>query len=170
MRSHLGGFPILLINAGIQKLETLRKAAWESISNRRQFEWRLCIAFWTLLLAIVAAFGTGHVPSFDGSHRCSAAIFHVIAVIVALVLGVVHTFWLFGLQKAYTLDKREESDFREEMRRIAEYREQEYLTGRRNKAIKAWWKQVFVQTAMTWILVSLAVIIIVFHCIGYKVP
>ena len=68
------------------------------------------------------------------------------------------------------MDKREESDFREEMRRIAEYREQEYLTGRRNKAIKAWWKQVFVQTAMTWILVSLAVIIIVFHCIGYKVP
>jgi hypothetical protein len=44
-----------------EKLETLRKAAWESIANRRQFEWRICIAFWTLLLAIIFGFGTGQV-------------------------------------------------------------------------------------------------------------
>jgi hypothetical protein len=151
-----------------EKLETLRKAAWESIASRRQFEWRLCIAFWTLLLAIVAAFGTGRVPSFDDSHRCSAVTLHVIAAILALVLGMVHTFWLFGLKIAYRLDKREESDFREAMRNIAGYSEKEDLTRWRNEAIDSGWKQVFIQTAMTWILVSLAVIIIVFHCIGYK--
>jgi hypothetical protein len=154
-----------------EQLETLRKAAWESIANHRQFEWRLCIAFWTLLLAIVAAFGTGHVPSFDDSHRCSAVTFHVIAAIVALVLGAVHTFWLFGLKSAYRLDKREESDIREEMRKIAEYPEKPDLTEWRKEAVNSGWKrQVFVQTAMTWILVSLAVFIIVFHCIGYKAP
>ena len=70
-----------------EQLETLRKAAWKSIANRRQFEWRLCIAFWTLLLAIVAAFGTGHVPSFDGSQGCSAVIFHVIAAIRSTCIG-----------------------------------------------------------------------------------
>jgi hypothetical protein len=74
-----------------EQLETLRKAAWESIANRRQFKWRLCIAFRTLLLVIVAAFGTGQVPTFDHSHRCAAVTFHVIAAIVVLALGVVHT-------------------------------------------------------------------------------
>jgi hypothetical protein len=101
-----------------EQLETLRKAAWESIANRRQFEWRLCIAFWTLLLAIVAAFGTGHVTSFDDSHRCSAVTFHVIAAIVALVLGAVHTFWLFGLKNAYRLDKREGAIFEKRCERL----------------------------------------------------
>jgi uncharacterized membrane protein len=153
-----------------EQLETLRKAAWESIANRRQFEWRLCIAFWTLLLVIVAAFGTGQVPTFDHSHRCAAVTFHVIAAIVVLALGIVHTIWLFGLKSAYRLDKLEESDFREVMRRIAEYTERPKLTELREEAIKSGWKQVFVQTAMTWILVLLAVIIIIFHCVGYKAP
>jgi hypothetical protein len=153
-----------------EQLETLRKAAWESIATRRQFEWRLCIAFWTLLLAIIAAFGTGHVTIFDHSHPCAAVTFHVIAAIVVLALGVVHTIWLFIIENAYTLDKREESDFREEMRKIAGYTEKGYLTEWREKAIKSGWTQVFVQTAMTWILFSLAVIIIIFHCVGYKAP
>jgi hypothetical protein len=154
-----------------EQLETLRKAAWESIANRRQFEWRLCIAFWTLLLVIVAAFGTGQVPTFDHSHRCAAVAFHVLAAIVPLVLGTVHTIWLFGLKNAYRLDKREESDFRRVMRKIAVYDEDPELTDWRQELIKTGWKrQVFVQTAMTWILVSLAVITIIFHCVGYKAP
>ena len=153
-----------------EQLETLRKAAWESIANHRQFEWRLCIAFWTLLLVIVAAFGTGQVPTFDHSHRCAAVTFHVIAAIVVVALGAVHTIWFFILKSAYRLDKREESDFREEMRKIAGYSEKEYLTSWRNEVISSRWTQVFVQTAMTWILVSLAVITIIFHCVGYKAP
>ena len=40
------------------KLEALRKAAWESISKRREFEWRVSIAFCGLLAAFVAGFGT----------------------------------------------------------------------------------------------------------------
>jgi hypothetical protein len=48
-----------IIEDRFEKLETLRKAAWESISNRRQFEWQVSIPFWTLLAVFIGKFGNG---------------------------------------------------------------------------------------------------------------
>jgi hypothetical protein len=115
------------------KLEALRKAAWESISKRREFEWRVSIAFWGLLAAFVAGFGTRQsAVSYSCSDRWLLAFF-------ALLLGVGHVLWLCGLRRAYKIDKREEEAFREEMRQEAPFHESEEITDLRKEARKSSW-------------------------------
>ena len=152
-------------NVRFEQLEALRKAAWESIANRRQYEWRICIAFWTLLLAIIVGFGAGQVRSFAPRDRGWEIAFHVIASVVPLLLASVHTWWLFGVHRAYRLDKREESDLREAMRDIAGFREAGKVTVWRSEAILSGSGQAFAQGGMTWVLTALAVLTILFHLV-----
>ena len=102
--------------------------------------------------AFIAAFGTDKIPQFTKGDVCFAMIFPPI-------LGLVHTVWIIGLRRAYTLDKREEGDFREAMRIDACYREDQCVTCLRNQTKASWWNQA-AQVAMTWTLTILAMFMI----------
>jgi hypothetical protein len=110
-----------------ENLETLRKAAWESIATRREFEWRVSLAFWSLLAAFIAGVVT-HPDAIPCGARWPLAGF-------PFVLWIAHVIWLLGLNRAYRLDKREEGDLREAMRIEASYLENPCVTKWRNEIV-----------------------------------
>lgn len=114
--------------ARFDKLETLRKAAWESISARRQYEWRISIAFWTLLAAFIAGAATKHI-AVPSCAKFTLWIF-------PLLLGIAHSVWLFGLLRAYEHDKLEEEELRQAMKGDVPHQDSERLIQRR-KEIKS---------------------------------
>lgn len=134
-----------------QNLEILRKAAWESVASRREFEWRISLAFWSLLAAFIAGVATtklgvaGHCAKYALS-------------IIPIVLAYAHTRWLNGIERAHDLDRIEEGDFREEMRRVINYPEKSKVTDLRDVIMhsKGWNKGA--QLAATYALTMLAVI------------
>lgn len=137
-----------------EKLETLRKAAWESISGRREFEWHVSIAFWTLLGAFIAGFGIGRVAEIHDSERWFLWIF-------PFSLGLAHSLWLCGLDRAYKIDKREEEAFRRAMRQDADvlFAEPKEDTDRRDKAKRSQWN-LRSQQITTWALTFLAMYVV----------
>ena len=91
-----------------EALETLRKAAWESITTRRKYEWQISISFWGLLLSFIWALVTGKVPVAE----CTG----LYLLLFPLVLCGAHCWWLVGLFRAYTIDKKDEGAIRQAMR------------------------------------------------------
>ena len=112
-----------------ENLETLRKAAWESIATRREFEWRVSLAFWSLLAAFIAGVVTNKIPDVPCVAKLALSLF-------PLVLGFAHCRWLFGLNHAYDIDKQEEGDFRKAMRfQVPTYYEDALVTKWRNEIL-----------------------------------
>jgi hypothetical protein len=112
------------------------------ISKRREFEWRVSIAFWTLLAAFVAGFVTQHQTIVTQPISCSDS---GLLAFVAFLLGLGHSLWLWGLDRAYKIDKRQEEAFREAMRQDAEPNEilDRYFDSNHlqlvGKVRKSWW-------------------------------
>lgn len=93
---------------------------------RREYEWRVSIAFWTLLGGFIAALVTTKID-LAGGWSCFLLLFPII-------LGAAHLQWLWGLFRAYTIDKKEEEAFRAAMRNFALYEEPKFVTDLREKA------------------------------------
>ncbi len=94
-------------------LETLRKAAWESITTRRKYEWQISIGFWGLLGSFIAALVTNRIEI------AGAAALGLL--IVPVLLCAAHCRWLLGLFRAYTIDKRDEEDLRKDMHSLVDF-------------------------------------------------
>ncbi len=90
-----------------EDLETLRKAAWESIATRRKYEWQISISLWGLLFSFNGALVAGKMPV--------AGYAGLLLLIFPLVLCVAHYLWLVGLFHAYSIDKKDEGAFRTAM-------------------------------------------------------
>jgi hypothetical protein len=90
-----------------ENLETLRKAAWESIAARRKYEWQVSISYWGLLGSFIAALVTNKNEIAGGAGWG--------LLLVPVLLCVAHCRWLVGLFHAYTIDKQDEEDLRNAM-------------------------------------------------------
>ena len=90
-----------------ENLETLRKAAWESIAARRKYEWQVSISFWGLLASFIAALVTNKIEIAGGAGLG--------LLLVPVLLCVAHCWWIVGLFNAYTIDKKDEEDLRNAM-------------------------------------------------------
>ncbi|MBU0640239.1 MAG: hypothetical protein KKB50_15340 [Planctomycetes bacterium] len=84
-------------------IDKLRAHSWDSFNRRRDYEWKVCLAIWTALLAFagIAISGrNGAPPSITGWHVLWTT------VLVALV-AVLHGFWVLRLTSANDADKRQ---------------------------------------------------------------
>jgi hypothetical protein len=90
-----------------ENLETLRKAAWESIAARRKYEWQVSISFWGLLGSFIAALVTNKIEIAGGAGLG--------LLFVPVLLCAAHFLWIVGLFHAYTIDKKDEEDLRNAM-------------------------------------------------------
>jgi hypothetical protein len=90
-----------------ESLETLRKAAWESIATRRKYEWQISISFWGFLLSFIGAVIAGGIQIAG----CTG----LFLLAFPLVLCGAHCWWLCGLSRAYSIDKKDEGAFRKAM-------------------------------------------------------
>ena len=90
-----------------ENLEMLRKAAWESITTRRKYEWQISISFWGLLGSFIAALVANkiEIAGWKG----------LWLLLVPVLLCFAHCRWLVGLFHAYTIDKQDEEDLRKAM-------------------------------------------------------
>ncbi len=95
-----------------ENLETLRKAAWESIAARRKYEWQISISFWGLLVSFIAALVTNKIEI------AGAGWVGLLLILVPLGLCTAHCMWIVGLFHAYTIDKKDEEDLRKAMHSI----------------------------------------------------
>jgi hypothetical protein len=136
-----------------EKLETLRKAAWESLATRREFEWRVSLALWSLLAAFVYGVTKHKLGIVPWPEKITLGF-------VPILLGWAHILWLARLRRGDKLDKLEEGNFREEMRRDIPYAEPEKVTKNRGIILRsketrhAWdhwnfWSQTMVTLALT---------------------
>ena len=92
-----------------ENLETLRKAAWESIAARRKYEWQISISFWGFLASFIAALVTNKIE-IAGTGWVG-----LLLIFVPLGLCIAHYMWLVGMFHAYTIDKKDEEDLRKTM-------------------------------------------------------
>jgi hypothetical protein len=94
-----------------ENLETLRKAAWESIAARRKYEWQVSISFWGLLGSFMATLvlHKDEIAGYGGLWGLLSLL------LVPVLLCVAHCWWLVGLFHAYTIDKKDEEDLRNAM-------------------------------------------------------
>jgi hypothetical protein len=92
-----------------ERLETLRKAAWESFTTRRKDEWKVNLSLW----GVLAAFTVG---SLSGKWEFAGSPSEIMfVVLLPMSLLILHLFWLSRLSRANRLDKAEEGDFRTAM-------------------------------------------------------
>lgn len=137
-----------------ENLETLRKAAWDSFATRREFAWKVSIAFWSLLAAFIAGVVTNKV--YLG---CLAK---GLLTAFPIILGCAHLLWIWGIRRGDLIDRMEEGDYRDAMRCEAAYSETEKLKKFRNQVVESTgfvkhWNAV-AQAMATIALLSLAVI------------
>jgi hypothetical protein len=86
-------------------LAELRSAAWESYSGRREHEWKVSLALWTSLSALTG-FALGRDLGLKSRSVCFGAL------IVALIVLFLHTYWLHRLAKSNQVDRGLERHFR----------------------------------------------------------
>lgn len=141
------------------KLETLRKAAWESFSSRRPIEWRVSLSLWGFLAAFIVALM---------SEKAAIELSPKLAFILISVLSafpILHVLWLVGIVRAHTLDRMEEEQFRVEMRTLSGCAETPEI-GDQRKRITAQRKYALInwnygpQLVATLLLVGLAFVVV----------
>jgi len=86
-------------------LAELRSAAWESYSGRRDHEWKVSLALWTSLSAL-----TGFALGKDIGLKSRLVCFGALA--IAVVVLVLHAYWLHRLAKSNQVDRGMERHFR----------------------------------------------------------
>jgi flagellar biosynthesis protein FliQ len=118
----------LIMPTKFENLETLRKAAWDSFATRRAVEWRVSLAFWSVLAAFIYGVATDKIGAIPQKEK-------IVLTIIPIFIATVHISWLSGLWRADRFDKMEEGFLRDEMRREIQYKEPTELTDLRDKIV-----------------------------------
>lgn len=76
----------------------LWKGAWDNFNNRRVYEWKICLAIWTVFAIFIGSNISGDYKIFD------------IKIIVGIILiggliTIIHARWIFGLGRANRVDR-----------------------------------------------------------------
>lgn len=116
-----------------EQLETLRKAAWESIVSRRAVEWRVSIALWSLLAAFIASINSVDLE-LGGCARFALSLFPV-------MIAVGYVDWLSSMFEAYRIDKTEEGTLRGEMAKLADYQQDERVRTAVEQMVESRWRE-----------------------------
>jgi hypothetical protein len=94
---------LLVMSDGIKRridaLEGARAAAYKSFTDRRDYEWKMCIAIWTFLSVFASALVIGK----DPLNVTGPPLFWG-TVSVSTLACLLHGFWTFGISRANALD------------------------------------------------------------------
>jgi len=87
-----------------ESLESLRRAAYESLNDRRSYEWKLSLSIWTALAILLAGLlqpaKTGEVFPLKGP--CVG----FFAFIFGALLVILHAYWSNGASRANSVDRK----------------------------------------------------------------
>src|ERR1035441_2148561 len=95
-------------------LEVLRKATWERFDKRREFEWRVALAFW----AGMGTFGALTIAK-DSPLRGLNVV--VGAVLMVFILVFLHWVFLSGLTRRNNIDRRMTTEFEDQMHKLSHW-------------------------------------------------
>jgi hypothetical protein len=79
-------------------IASLRSWAWQSFDRRRDFEWKVGIAIWTSLAALIGILLTKDIPAQDGVIKWGAVVF-------AVMLLSLHARFSLGVSRGNSLDR-----------------------------------------------------------------
>lgn len=83
----------------VDALEVARAAAYKSFSDRREYEWKMCIGIWTFLAVFVSALVIGK----ELFNVTGAPLFWGTAMICTLTFFL-HVFWTVGISRSNAID------------------------------------------------------------------
>ena len=92
-----------------QALYALRQAAWDRFNARRSYEWKMCFSIWTGVLALTGFCATSESVLLNVAHA---------VILAVLVLGV-HTFWQVNIARVNGWDLEQVYSLEDEIRNIA---------------------------------------------------
>jgi hypothetical protein len=96
------GLPLGLteeVKRRLAALEVARAASYKSFNDRRDYEWKMCIAIWTFLSVFASALVIGKDPLAVSGLPLTLG-----AIAVATFASLLHIFWTFGISRANAID------------------------------------------------------------------
>jgi hypothetical protein len=101
----------------IEALQHLRSAAYTSFTDRREYEWKFCIATWTALAIFVSSLVLKPIAS-GNYYGISVGILTGLTAVLSVLLCLVHYKWLEGIAKGNAIDQRLEIEVKEHIRSV----------------------------------------------------
>lgn len=94
-------------------MESLRAAAYKSFTDRREYEWKFCIALWSALAFVDTALVFGR-NGLQTDIPNQTALFWGTAITAVIVIGA-HAWWTKGLARASRIDAKKGDEVTDKM-------------------------------------------------------
>ncbi|MBU2622687.1 MAG: hypothetical protein KKD92_10260 [Proteobacteria bacterium] len=86
-----------------ESIESLKRSAYGSFNDRRNYEWKLSLSIWTALAILLA--GLVQPAKIEETFPLGASFAWIGAAIVGALLVFLHGYWSNGVSKANSIDK-----------------------------------------------------------------
>lgn len=101
-------------------LEVLRASAYKSFSDRREYEWKFCMALWTVLIVYISALVIGPMESGKPLGVRGWPLF-LGTLVGSVLMVVVHWRWTKGLSRANAINQEMADQITDQMRSLLQF-------------------------------------------------